>query len=299
MIVTPNAATTIVNGLTAGTYIFNLTTVDANKGTQSANDTVVVTAALATVNTTAPKLIPGKFEAESYDSASVVKNETTFDASGVQDVTSIDSADVMDYKVNVATAGTYKVSFRVATLNPNATFVLRSATGRTLASIKLIKPTGGYQSWATISTQITLPAGAQTIRLVSTSSVGWNINWISFEATATVVSSASNENNGSSNSFDNGIATSDSKSMPVSLSAVSIYPNPVRDHFTVDINNDFTGMMNIQVVNMAGQVSLTQMLSKTGQRSQVNMAAAALTPGMYMVKVQMGSKVEVIKMLKL
>jgi hypothetical protein len=299
VIATPNAATTIVNGLTPGTYVFNLSTVDANKGTQSANDTVVVTAALSTVNSTTPKLIPGKFEAESYDSATVVKNEITADASGVQDVTSIDSADYMNYNVNVATAGTYKVSFRVATLNPNATFVLRSATGRTLASIKLIKPTGGYQTWATISTQITLPAGVQTIRLVSTSSVGWNINWMAFEASATVVSSSSNENSGSSNGFGEGVSTTTATPAPVSLSTVSIYPNPVRDHFTVDINNEFTGMMNIQVVNIAGQVSLTQMLSKTGQRSQVNIAASTLIPGIYMVRVQMGSKIEVIKLLKL
>jgi hypothetical protein len=67
----------------------------------------------------------------------------------------------------------------------------------------------------------------------------------------------------------------------------------------VDINNEFTGMMNIQVVNIAGQVSLTQMLSKTGQRSQVNIAASTLIPGIYMVRVQMGSKIEVIKLLKL
>ena len=295
VIATPNAATTIVNGLTTGTYVFNLTTVDANKGTQSANDTVVVTAPQFTVSTATAKLIPGKFEAENYDSATAVKNEITSDASGVQDVTSIDSADWMDYKVNVAAAGTYKVSFRVATLNPNAAFVLRSAAGRTLASIKLIKPTGGYQAWATISTQITLPAGIQTIRLVSTSAAGWNINWMSFEASATVVASSSTENSGSSV----GISTFDTASAPVSLSKVSIYPNPVRDHFTVDIDNDFAGMMNIQVIDISGKVSLTQMLAKSGQRSQVNISASALTPGIYMVRIQMGSKVEVKKLLKL
>jgi len=78
-----------------------------------------------------------------------------------------------------------------------------------------------------------------------------------------------------------------------------MYPNPVRDHFTVDIDNDFAGMMNIQVIDISGKVSLTQMLAKSGPRSQVNISASALTPGIYMVRIQMGSKVEVKKLLKL
>jgi hypothetical protein len=41
-----------------------------------------------------------------------------------------------------------------------------------------VPTTGGWQSWQTISTNINLVAGTQTIRLQSTTGAGWNINWL-------------------------------------------------------------------------------------------------------------------------
>lgn len=168
------AAKTTVTGLTAGTYIFRLTVTD-NSGDSAADDvTIVVKTAL-----TGYKTIPGKIEAEGYSAMSGVKKETTKDTGGGQDVGWIDKGDWMDYRVYVDSAGIYTASFRVATPLNNGKLQLRKSDGTVLATVA-IPNTASYQGWCTRSITVTLPQGYQTLRVISTEAVNWNINWISF-----------------------------------------------------------------------------------------------------------------------
>jgi hypothetical protein len=150
---------------------------------------------------TTPQAIPGKIEAESFTAQSGTQTETTTDTGGGINVDWYETGDWLDYSVNVATAGTYTAQFRVASANGGATLQLRNSGGTVLGSIN-VGNTGGWQSWQTISTNVTLPAGTQTLRLYASASTGCNVNWLNFVSASspafsvTLQAEAANVNNG-------------------------------------------------------------------------------------------------------
>jgi hypothetical protein len=86
------------------------------------------------------------------------------------------------YTVNVATAGTYTVSFRLASPS-GVTDALHIANGAgvNLSGSVNAPDTGGWQDWATVTASVTLPAGLQTLT-VDQDNAGWNIYYLSFAA---------------------------------------------------------------------------------------------------------------------
>jgi hypothetical protein len=84
------------------------------------------------------------------------------------------------YTVNVSTAGSYTVSFLVA--SPTAVadaFHLSNSSGTNLSGSVAVPATGGYQTWTTVKANVTLPAGTQTLTL-SEDAAGWNIDSMAF-----------------------------------------------------------------------------------------------------------------------
>ncbi|GAC1421023.1 MAG: hypothetical protein NVS1B13_03980 [Flavisolibacter sp.] len=116
-----------------------------------------------------------------------VGTETTSDVGGGLNVGYIDPGDWMEYSVTVPSAGNYKMLLRIATPANNASLEVRKADGSILAKVNLPN-TGGFQTWQTISTTITLSQGIQTIRIISTSPLwnNWNINWFDLNMDAVV-----------------------------------------------------------------------------------------------------------------
>jgi hypothetical protein len=133
-----------------------------------------------TATTSSP--IPGTIQAESFSAMSGVQTEATTDTGGGSNVGFIDTGDWMDYSVNVSSAGTYNVAFRVASLSGGAQVQLRSGT--TVLSTTNIAATGGWQTWATVTTTANLSAGAQTLRIYFTTG-GMNLNWVQFSTSST------------------------------------------------------------------------------------------------------------------
>jgi lysophospholipase L1-like esterase len=123
-------------------------------------------------------------EAERWSAMSGVSTENTADAGGTQDVGWIDQNDWLDYTINVPAAGNYTISFRLASPYNGAQFQVKN--GNTVLSTVSVPATGGWQVWQTVSKTINLAAGTQTIRLLSTSNLGWNINWLEIKS-ATIV----------------------------------------------------------------------------------------------------------------
>ncbi|AHJ96926.1 carbohydrate-binding protein [Hymenobacter swuensis] len=130
-------------------------------------------------NTAPAQAIPGKLEAEGFTAQQGTDKEPTTDTGGGQNVDYFETGDWLDYTVNVASAGTYAVGFRVASANGGATLQLRNGNGAVLGSIN-VGNTGGWQSWQTISTTVTLPVGRQVLRLYASASTGCNVNWLNF-----------------------------------------------------------------------------------------------------------------------
>jgi hypothetical protein len=127
--------------------------------------------------------LPGTLQAESYSAMNGIQTETTTDTGGGLNVGWIDANDWMDYSVNVSTAGSYNVSFRVASGASGGQLQLRNSSGTALATAN-VAGTGGWQTWTTLTTTATLSAGAQTLRLYAVTG-GYNINYVQFATTTT------------------------------------------------------------------------------------------------------------------
>lgn len=119
--------------------------------------------------------LPGRIEAESYTAMYGIQTESTSDTGGGLNVSWIDDNDWLDYDVHVSSAGTYIMRFRTAETYGNGIIEIRNASGAVLGTVS-VPQTGGWQSWTTISTPVTLPAGDQTLRLFVKSGA-WNFNW--------------------------------------------------------------------------------------------------------------------------
>jgi beta-glucosidase-like glycosyl hydrolase/aryl-phospho-beta-D-glucosidase BglC (GH1 family) len=132
------------------------------------------------LNTTAShtKEVPGIIQAENFNAASGVQSEATADINGGLNIGWIDAGDWMDYRVNVPAAGTYSVRLRVASPT-GATGAIQLKENALTLSTYDVPNTGGWQTWTTISQDVTLSAGVQTLR-VSAVAGGWNLNFLEF-----------------------------------------------------------------------------------------------------------------------
>jgi glycosyl hydrolase family 64 (putative beta-1,3-glucanase)/carbohydrate binding protein with CBM6 domain len=84
------------------------------------------------------------------------------------------------YTVNVASAGTYALSLRLAA--PGAVtdaLHIDNSSGTNLTGNITAPATGGYQTWTTVTASVTLPAGVQTLT-VDQDNAGWNLHYMTF-----------------------------------------------------------------------------------------------------------------------
>jgi lysophospholipase L1-like esterase len=147
-----------------------------------------------------PAAVPGTVQAANYDTGgqgaaynvtSVNGNGTSYRPDGVDLETCTDTGCGYDlgwtatgqwfrYTVDVATAGTYTVSLRLASPSgvTDALHIANSA-GTSLSGAIAAPDTGGWQTWTTVTTSVTLPAGVQTLT-IDQDNGGWNIHQLSF-----------------------------------------------------------------------------------------------------------------------
>jgi beta-glucosidase len=112
--------------------------------------------------------------------------ETTADtldttvAGGAYDIGWITAGQWFKYTVNVATAGTYSVGFRVASPYGIADALhIANSAGANLSGSVTVPNTGGYETWTTVTANVTLPAGTQTLTLDQDTN-GWNFHYMTF-----------------------------------------------------------------------------------------------------------------------
>ena len=129
---------------------------------------------------------PGIMEAENNNASSGVQTEATLDENGGLNVGYMDTGDWLDYRINVPASGTYKVRLRVASQTGSANAV-QLKKGTSLLATYSVPNTGGWQAWTTLSQNVTLSAGIQTLRLQAASG-GWNLNWLELIPTTSITS---------------------------------------------------------------------------------------------------------------
>lgn len=149
--------------------------------------------------------IPGRIEAEDASSQVGTKTENTSDVGGGLNVGRISATDSLSFNTTVQTSGTYLVEFRVATPRSTSSIELR-VNGSPAANIS-VPNTGGWQNWQTISAEINLNSGNQTIELQfggNQSGDLMNLNWIYAEFVGETVVRMQKQNTGFSIDGANG-----------------------------------------------------------------------------------------------
>ncbi|WP_162944775.1 carbohydrate-binding protein [Flavisolibacter nicotianae] len=261
--------------LAAGQQVLRLYVVD---GGFTLNWFEGVTASASTT-TTLPDYqpIPGKVESESYSAMQWVLQESC--AEGGLDVGGFGTGSWMDYKINVAAAGAYTLNFRVA--GWGGTMQLQNSSGSLTVSIP---STGGWQVWKTISVPVSLQAGPQVLRVYIVTG-GFNLNW--FEG----LSSSSGTTVGGPAPKLGTTAGMDATT-PSTTSSFKLYPVPVQSEMTLQLNNAYTGAVQVSVVDAAGRTHKEFSLQKQGQELIQRISVGGLTPGVYMLQVKMKDKME-------
>lgn len=81
------------------------------------------------------------------------------------------------YNINVVNAGAFRVNYRVSSKDGGGAFriSLFDTDGEVVGAIPSLPATGNWQSWATISDHITLPAG-KCVLVITSEAAGWNIS---------------------------------------------------------------------------------------------------------------------------
>lgn len=92
--------------------------------------------------------------------------------SGGSCVVSIETGDWMEYILEIPTTGVYKINYSVAASNEGSAFLLQN--GLSIDTISF-PATGNLQTYATVSSNVKLTAGIQSIKIVADKG-GWNID---------------------------------------------------------------------------------------------------------------------------
>ncbi|RZA01117.1 MAG: carbohydrate-binding protein, partial [Moraxellaceae bacterium] len=118
-------------------------------------------------------------EAETYTNMSGVQLENTQDPlGGGQNVGWIDANDWMAYSnVNFPSSGVYRVEYRVASLAGGGILDLNLNAGTIPLGRLTIPSTGSWQTWTTISHNVSITSGTYNLGLFAVQG-GWNINRI-------------------------------------------------------------------------------------------------------------------------
>ncbi len=120
------------------------------------------------------------YRSDGVDLESTADTADTSAAGGAYDMGWTTPGQWFNYTVEVATAGVYTVTFRVASpYGVTDALHIANSSGANLTGAVAVPNTGGYQTWATVTASITLPAGQQTLT-VDQDSNGWNFHYLAF-----------------------------------------------------------------------------------------------------------------------
>ncbi len=201
-------------------------------------------------------------QAESFTAQSGVQTETTTDAGGGSNVGWIDANDWMAYgAVTFPATGTYKVEYRVASLNGGGRLSLDLNAGATVLGQLDVPSTGGWQNWTTISHNVQINAGTYNPGIFAVAG-GWNLNWIRFTpVSARIATNTEMVNNLIDNSVQSG-------------KGFTIYPNPVQQKLNILSGESLTGGL-IRIFDISGRQVIT------ARAASNNVDVSSLAPGVY------------------
>ena len=207
--------------------------------------------------------VPGRVEAEDFFFQSGIQLETTTDVGGGQNIGFLDVGDYLDYYIDVAQAGTYRVEYRTAALSETGGVELQriDTDGNAIPLQTAYFPaTGGWQSWTTSSQTAALPAGQHHIRLVIIQPQ-FNLNWFEFSS------------------------LTNTEELDV-LTSLQIFPNPGSHLFHVQAELKTQQRVQIEIRNLLGQRILTRAVDQT-KTIQESLDLSPYPPGNYFLSLRL------------
>ena len=120
------------------------------------------------------------YRSDGIDLESTADTQDTSAAGGAYDLGWTTGGQWFNYTVNVATAGTYTVAFRLSSpYGITDALHIANSSGTNLSGAVAVPNTGGYETWTTVDASVTLPAGQQTLT-VDQDDNGWNFHYMTF-----------------------------------------------------------------------------------------------------------------------
>ncbi len=156
--------------------------------------------------------IPGKIEAEAFSFNQGLQLETTTDVGGGQDVGYTNTGDYLDYIIRVKKTAKYTLEARIACYSNAGIIQVQqlNESGTVLNSCTLNVPvTGGWQTWRTITSEITLNEGVGKLK-VKILQPEFNMNWFRFTEKSEGIAGLKEQ-------------------------GITVFPNPASDELTIEI----------------------------------------------------------------
>lgn len=207
--------------------------------------------------------IPGKIQAEAYYFQSGIQLETTSDIGGGQNIGYCDVGDYLDYLVDVKTAGTFQVTYRVASTSTTGKMELKRWDEATQALVSLhsisVPNTGNWQAWTDVSNIVYLPAGVYQLRLEVTGPL-FNLNWMDFSFATSI-------------------------DAPAESQGFLMFPNPSSGQLQISWEDVQVQEVDFSVWSLSGQQLLRE--SNFPIRNAQPLDLSWLSPGAYLVKLQL------------
>ncbi|MES2822380.1 MAG: carbohydrate-binding protein [Pseudomonadota bacterium] len=222
--------------------------------------------------------LPATIQAENYLSMKGISTAAAVDSGNGLYVGWTDAQDWVSFastRVKIRTAGQYKITYRVASLEGGGSFIIRESNHGAVYDKVPIPSTGGWQKWVNVTRVVTLPSGYHTFG-ISVITSGFNINWFKIESMTTASSSSSTASSSKP-------ASSKAASSAISSKATSSSPR------VVDIVNNVVGGVEAIALQIAGPVGI----SWTAPKSRANGQTLDITQiGGYKIRYKLTSAKE-------
>jgi chitodextrinase len=209
--------------------------------------------------------IPGTIQAEDY---TAMYGLTITDHIGY-----VDPGDWVEYEVNIATAGTYTMTFHVASAYNNCTCYVNLDGGASLGTFTCPN-TGGWAIYADYSIDVAFPVGIHTLRVNYTNGA-FNTDYMVFTETL--------------KSANIGVTTIEN---PKGQQQITIYPMPVTDYLNISGIKDYS---KIDLFNSLSQLINTYNLNMA---ESFTIEMSSYKKGIYYIRLSNGKSKEIRKIIK-
>ena len=220
--------------------------------------------------------VPGKIEAEAFETNVGLKLESCSDIGGGQNVGFTNPGDYLLYRIYVKDSGNYDIVVREACLdNPGKIEIQQlSSEYLPLNSVTVDMPiTGGWQTWQDVYSKMKMDNGPGflKVRIIDNE---FNLNWFKFTFIKPQDTTTGNDN-----------------------APIYMYPNPVHDKLNLVVPNSIGSFKTIKIHDANGRLISSDQLQRYTE--EYEQPVNELIQGFYIIEVEVEGKIWRAKMLKI